>query len=185
MPRKTASIKLTKRQRERITEMGKEFSKSGQHRWADECKAILLLDDGYEMDDVHNIVNRPYSTVQQWSREFRRKGLQSLKPNTSSRGRKKKLDDHERKLLCKALERGPQAEGYLGNVWTSPIVADYINNRWGVEYHPGHIRRLLHQLGFSVQYPREKLALADKDAQEKWLNETYPEIKKTPQNEEQ
>ena len=126
MTRKTASVNLTKRQRERISQMEKEFSESGQHRWADQCKAILLIDDGYDMDNVHRIVKRPYSTVQQWSRKFRRKGLRSLKPNTTSRGRKKKLGEHERYLLSKAIERGPQAEGYLSNVWTSPLVADYI-----------------------------------------------------------
>ena len=165
--------------------MEKEYSESGQHRWADECRAILLLDEKYDMEDVHRIVKRPYSTVQQWSRKFRRKGLRSLKPDTSSRGRKKKLGDHERHLLSKAIERGPQAEGYLSNVWTSPLVAEYIHKRWNIKYHPGHVRRLLRQMGFSVQFPREKLALADKEAQEEWLNETYPEIKKTPQNEEQ
>jgi transposase len=68
--------------------------------------------------------------------------------------------------------------GYAGSVWTSPMVADYISERWGVEYHPGHVRKLLHQLGFSVQFPREKLALADRDAQERWMRKTYPAIKK-------
>lgn len=184
MPRKTAPIKLTKRQRERISEMEKEFSESGQHRWADQCKAILLLDDGYDMDNVQKIVERPYSTVQQWSRGFRRKGIRSLKPDTSKRGRKKKLGDHERKLLCKALEKGPQEAGYLCNVWTSPLIADYILTRWGVEYHPGYIRKLMPKLGFSLQFPREKLALADQEAQEEWLNETYPTIKKTQRNKE-
>ena len=70
--------------------------------------------------------------------------------------------------------------GINGSVWTSPIVADYIKKRWGVKYHPGHVRKLLHELGFTVQFPREKLALANKRAQEIWLKETYPEIKKTP-----
>lgn len=185
MPRKTAPVNLTKRQRERISEMEKEFSELGQHRWADQCKSLLLIDAGYDMENVHKIVQRPYSTVQEWSREFRNNGLKSLKHKTSDRGRKKKLGDHERKLLCKALIKGPQEAGYLCNVWTSSLIADYIQKRWGVEYHPGHVRRLLPQLGFSLQFPREKLALADQEAQEKWLNETYPEIKKTQKNKEQ
>jgi len=55
---------------------------------------------------------------------------------------------------------------------------DKTKSRWDVVYHPAHVRKILHQLGFSVQFPREKLALADKKAQETWLRETYPEIKK-------
>lgn len=160
--------------------MERTFAEAGRHRWVGQCRAVLLLADGYSMEETSSIVNRPYSTVQQWSRRFRRNGIRGLKPKTATRGRKKKLGSHERLLLDKAIERGPRGAGYNGSVWTSPMVAEYIKKRWGVTYHPGHVRKLLHQLGFSVQFPREKLALADKKAQETWLRETYPEIKKTP-----
>lgn len=182
MTRLPAPIILTASQQLSIKEMEKTFAEAGRHRWANQCKSILLLADGYSMEDTSRIVDRPYSTVQQWSRRFRRNGIHSLKPKTATRGRKKKLGNHERLLLAKAIERGPRAAGINGSVWTSPIVADYIMKRWGVKYHPGHVRKLLHELGFSVQFPREKLALANKKAQETWLNETYPEIKKTPDN---
>ena len=181
MSRLPAPIEITLSQREQIRKLEREFAEAGRHRWADRCKAILLLADKYGMDETSLIVERPYSTVQQWSQAFRQEGIKSLKPNTSSRGRKKKLNSHERLLLAKAVERGPREAGFQGCVWTSKMVASYIKNRWGVKYHPGHVRKLLRELGFSVQFPREKLALADKDAQEKWLNETYPDIKKTPE----
>jgi len=160
--------------------MGRAFAEAGRHRWADQCRAILLLADGFNMEEACRIVDRPYSTVQQWSRRFRRNGIRGLEPKTETRGSKKKLDEHERLLLAKAIERGPRANGINGSVWTSSIVSDYIKSRWDVVYHPAHVRKILHQLGFSVQFPREKLALADKKAQETWLRETYPEIKKTP-----
>ena len=179
MTRPPAEIILGSKMREQILAKEKKYAKAGQPRWADRFRAIRLLADGYTMEDTSNILNRPYSTVQQWSRRFRREGIKGLMPKTSTRGRKKKLGSHERLLLAKAIERGPQAAGYRGNVWTSKMVADYIYNRWKVKYHPGHVRKLLHQLGFSVQFPREKLALANKEAQEKWIDETYPAIKKT------
>ena len=181
MTRAPAPIHLSSRQVESIQQMEKGFAESGQHRWADRCRAILLLAEGYDMDETSRLVKKPYSTVQQWSRKFRRQGIRGLKPDTSKRGSKKKLGDHERKLLSKAIERGPRSAGFQGSVWTSPMIAEYIKKRWGVDYHPGHVRKLLHQLGFSVQFPREKLALANKDAQKKWVNETYPAIKKTPE----
>ena len=179
MTRRPAEINLGPKMREEILAMEKHFAELGKTRWADRFRAIRLLADGYSMAETSNILNRPYSTVQQWSRLYRRHGIKGLMPKTSTRGRKKKLGSHERLLLAKAIERGPQAAGYQGNVWTSVMVADYIEKRWNVRYHPGHVRKLLHQLGFSVQLPREKLSLADKEAQEKWLKETYPEIKKT------
>ena len=181
MTRLPAPISLTDGQQQAIDRMEKKYAKSGRTRWADQCKAILLLARGYNMDETSKILNRPYSTVQQWSRRFRRNGIASLTPQTAKRGSKKRLGSHERLLLARAIERGPKEAGYNGNVWTGKIVANYIEKRWGVKYHPAHVRKFLSQLGFSVQFPREKLALADKEAQEIWLNETYPDIKKTPE----
>ena len=91
MTRLPAPVKLTVSQKRSIEIMEKEYSETGRHRWADQCKAILLLAEGYDMEETSSFLKRPYSTVQQWSRRFRRKGLRGLKPNTSNRGRKKKL----------------------------------------------------------------------------------------------
>jgi transposase len=49
-----------------------------------------------------------------------------------------------------------------------------------VRYHNHHVPRLLHQLGFSVQRPRKRLAKADVEAQAYWLRERFPAIKKKP-----
>ena len=43
-----------------------------------------------------------------------------------------------------------------------------------------YIPELLHKLGFSVQRPRKKLSRADHAAQEFWLRETFPKLKKLP-----
>lgn len=179
MVRPHTKITLNRNQIRTIKTLEKSFSENGQHRWTDRCRAILLRVDGYGLEETSRIIKRPISTIKDWNRAFIKNGIRSLKPKTSNRGRKKKLKDHERLLLSKAIEKGPMAAGFQGSVWTSQIVADYIKKRWCVEYHPGHVRKLLHELGFSVQYPREKLSLANKKAQEIWIKETYPDIKKT------
>ncbi|MBM3274566.1 MAG: winged helix-turn-helix domain-containing protein [Candidatus Sericytochromatia bacterium] len=53
-----------------------------------------------------------------------------------------------------------------------------MREHFGVSYHNQHFPRLLHQLGFSVQRPRKRLARADTKAQAGWLNERLSEIKK-------
>jgi Winged helix-turn helix len=42
----------------------------------------------------------------------------------------------------------------VSGVWTGPRIGDLIRKAFGVRYHNHHVRRLLHQLGFSVQRPR-------------------------------
>ncbi len=55
-----------------------------------------------------------------------------------------------------------------------------IYEEFGVEYHDGHVRKLLYDFGFSVQSPKRILALADKEKQNKWISKTYPDVKKKP-----
>jgi hypothetical protein len=53
-----------------------------------------------------------------------------------------------------------------------------IHEEFGVDYHPGHVRKLLHRLGCSVQRPTTRLVQADPKAQNKWIRYTYPNLKK-------
>jgi transposase len=76
------------------------------------------------------------------------------------------------------VELGTLAAGYQSGVWTGPMIADMIEERFGVRYHNHHIPRLLHQLGFSVQRTRKRLARANLEAQANWVNEKFPRIKK-------
>ena len=72
------------------------------------------------------------------------------------------------------------AYGLDNGVWASPMIAWVIEEEFGVTYHPGHVRKLLHALDFSVQRPRRVLARADAVAQDRWHRRTYPQIKKKP-----
>lgn len=58
------------------------------------------------------------------------------------------------------------------------MIGDLIAQRYGIRYHNHHVPRLLHDLGFSVQRPRRRLARADREAQAMWLRDRLPRIKK-------
>ena len=63
--------------------------------------------------------------------------------------------------------------------WTSPLVTQIIRDEFQQDYHPGHVRRLLRQLGYSVQRPTTSLVQADLKQKRKWVRYTYPNLKKT------
>ena len=65
------------------------------------------------------------------------------------------------------------------------MIARVIEQEFAVSYYPGHMRRLLHQLGFSVQRPRRTLARANPEKQDRWHRYTYPNIKKKLMSEKQ
>jgi transposase len=59
-------------------------------------------------------------------------------------------------------------------IWTGPRIGDLIYRRLWVRYHNHHVPGLLHQLGFSVQRLRKRLARADHEAQARWPTRRFP-----------
>lgn len=103
-------------------------------------------------------------------------GLRTEKPP----GPAPKLDAAQRDELGALIDAGPLAAGYQSGVWTGPMIGDLIEQRFNTRYHKHNVPRLLHDLGFSIQRPRKRLARADAEKQATWLRKTFPAIKKKP-----
>ena len=119
------------------------------------------------------------STVNQWLRWYETKGAKGLRSRKAP-GAAPKLTQEQMAELATLIEAGPQAAGYTSGVWTGPMVGDLIHKVYGVRYHNHHVPRLLHQLDFSVQRPRKRLARADAEEQAVWLRDRLPRINKNP-----
>ena len=76
------------------------------------------------------------------------------------------------------LRRGPMAHGYATQLWTLARVAEVIERVTGVRYHPGHVWRLLHELGWSVQRPARRAAERDEEAIARWVKKDWPRVTK-------
>lgn len=116
-------------------------------------------------------------SVNRWLQWYEDMGVAGLLTG-SPPGPAPKLTDAQRAELTALIEAGPRVAGYSSGVWTGPMIGDLIAQRFGVRYHNHHVPRLLHELGFSVQRPRRRLARADAEAQAMWLREKLPAIKK-------
>jgi transposase len=119
------------------------------------------------------------STVNTWLRWFEILGTDGLRSRKAP-GPSRKLDSVQRAELTRLVEAGPIAAGFTSGMWTGPMVGQLIRERFGINYHNHTIPRILHELGFSVQRPRKRLARADHEQQEVWIKERLPAIKKKP-----
>lgn len=117
------------------------------------------------------------SAINNWLLWYEAMGVDGLATGKAP-GRARRLSDAQREELRTVIEAGPLAAGYSAGVWTGPMIGDLIDARYGVRYHNHHVPRLLHEIGFSVQRPRKRLASADAEAQAYWLRKTFPAIKK-------
>ncbi len=143
------------------------------------ARAVRRYIDGKKVTVVMEEVGVCRSAVNTWLRWYETKGAEGLRSRKAP-GAAPRLSESQRAELTALVEAGPQAAGFTSGMWTGPMIGQLIRDRFGVDYHNHHVPRLLHQLGFSVQRPRKRLARADAEAQATWLRERLPAIKKKP-----
>jgi len=156
-----------------------EAEKDGEYRVAKRIHAVTLNMEGRSSIEIAQVLKAPRSAISLWLRNYEEHGLEGLLEGQRP-GRPPELTSRQCSTLADIVESGPLAYGFLSGVWTSPILARVIREEFGVQYHPGHVRKLLHQLGFSVQRPKRMLAKADEQQRSRWTRYTYPNLKKKP-----
>lgn len=159
--------------------MMRESAADGADRVATRIHAVLLNHDKSTSGEIARTLKVSRTGVSEWLKIYAEQGIDGLMEGERS-GRPSRLSDLNKILLCDIIDSGPIAYGYVSGLWTSIRIADVILNEFGIPYHPGHVRKLLQEFGFSVQSPKRVLARADKEKQARWLSKTYPGIKKKP-----
>ena len=139
--------------------------------------ALLWLADGKSVGEVARTLDLGEQTVRDWLHAFILQGLASLYYRLP-RGRPPKLTESQRKELRQLVLEGPEASGYTSACWTAAMIADLIQLRFQVSYHPGYVCHLLSSLGLS--YQRAKFTSDHLGSHEAilWLEETWPKIVK-------
>jgi transposase len=162
-----------------LLRLSREAERDGAYRVARRLQAVLLNAEGRTSGELAEIFKAPRSKVSEWLSRYEGYGIDGLLEGYRS-GRPAQLTAVQRVQLGDILESGPVACGLDTGIWTSPMIAWVIAEEFGIQYHPGHVRKLLHAVGFSVQRPRRVLARADAAAQDRWHRRTYPNLKKSP-----
>lgn len=144
------------------------------------AKGVLGYIKGKRVIELCEQLEVVRGSVNQWLRWYETRGVEGLRTRKAPGG-VPRLSEAQRAELSTIVEAGPQQAGFTSGMWTGPMIGDLIRARFGVSYHNHHIPRLLHQLGFSVQRPRKRLARADAASQATWFNERLPAIKKKQQ----
>ncbi len=139
-------------------------------------QAIELLKKGGTQTEVAETLGVTRQAVYLWWRAFREEGKLGLRQRPHT-GRPPKLDGRVLKTLPRILAKGAQAHGFEGDVWTRERVAAVIQKRFGVEYNPRHVGKLLRRLGLSWKKPRTQAIERDDERIARWLHEEWPRLK--------
>lgn len=140
-------------------------------------RAAEFLKDGKTPAQVAALIGAGHSSVKKWKAALAKGGQQALaaKPPPA---RNSKLSGAQKSQLVEILVRGPLASGYRTDLWTCRRVAEVVQKRFGVSYHPDHLGRILHDLGFAPQKPEQLARERDEQAIEGWRKRDWPRIKR-------
>lgn len=170
-------LQLTVKVAQQLSALKREAEKDGAARVARRIHAVLLNHQRHTSGEIAQLLEAPRSKVSLWLGQYQRLGWEALLEGHRS-GRPKELTSAQLAQLDSWIDSGPVAYGFSSGVWTSPMIVRVIEEEFGIRYHPGHVRKVLKALGFSVQRPRRKLAKADPVEQDRWQRYTYPRLKK-------
>ena len=164
---------------QRLLQMRRRAMSEKAPRFGQRLHGIILSLEGRTSTDIAHLLKVHRSSVPLWIDHWNRHGEKGLWEGQRS-GRPSELSPKDMERLCDIIDSGPVAYGLETGIWTSPLVSQIISQEFGCHYHPGHVRKLLKQLNYSLQRPTTRLVQADLARKRKWVRYTYPNLKKTP-----
>lgn len=140
-------------------------------------RAAEYFQERKPLAEIARLVGASVSSVKRWKYAWQESGVAALaaKPHP---GPTPKLSPEQKQELLKILAAGPLASRFKTDLWTCARVAKVVRRRFGVSYHPDHLGRILHELGYTPQKPRRVAREQDPEAVEQWLKQDWPRIKK-------
>jgi transposase len=162
-----------------LLQLRKEAINDQEPRVAQRFHAIALSIEGRTTSQIADSLKVHRSSIPLWIEQWNRHQERGLLEGHRA-GRPAGLSTLQREQLQDILDSGPVAYGLETGIWTSPLISRVIADEFCLHYHPGHVRKLLKQLGYSVQRPTTRLVQANPERKNRWVRYTYPRLKKKP-----
>jgi transposase len=137
--------------------------------------AVGLVGRGESRATVARILGVHSKTLARWCRADRG-GADGLAARPGA-GPAPRLSGEQVRELGGLLTEGAVAHGWCNDLWTTARVATVIRKRFGVEYHPAHVSKILRvRLNWTCQRPEQHYRGRDDKAIAQWVAEKFPTI---------
>lgn len=142
-------------------------------------RAAQMFKKGATQADVARELSVSRQSVSRWYQDWLAGGAKGLR-GAGRAGRLPRLDKSQLKKVDRELKKGPLAHGFPTDMWTLARVGTVIEAVTGVAYHPGHVWKLLRELGWTLQRPARRAVERNDEAVARWVAKDWPRVKKTP-----
>ena len=146
-------VRLTPAERRGLQRL--QVTAQSRRAWT-RATALLMLAAGQPCRQVAEALSVCLNTVTNWKRRWW-EGRYGRLPDAAYPGRPPKASPKYQKLLEEAVERGPQAYGYIFTVWSAAHLASHLKQQTGIRLCPKQVRRWLQKLDFVYRRPKHTL----------------------------
>jgi transposase len=137
-----------------------------------------VIDDGEVPSEVMKSLGLCRTTIYPWLRRYEAKGMEALVARIAQ-GPEPKLSEKQRQQVKRwILGKDPRQYGFDFGLWSRRIVRELIAAKFGIELGLTAVGRLLASLEITPQKPLRRAYERDPVAVQRWVKQTYPELKK-------
>lgn len=146
------------------------------------CKlAIGQIKSGKKKKDIAADMGIRPNTITDWDKQYQQGGYQALKSSKSGpkEGTTKLLSPYvEDELKQLLVDKMPDQFKLSFSLWTRRAVKELIKQRYHIDIAITTVGEYLRSWGFTPQRPKKRAYERQPKQVQKWLDETYPQIKK-------
>jgi transposase len=147
-----------------VVGLQEEIRRSEESRYDHRLHGVLLVAQGMTCPQVARLLGDAPRTAQYWVRTFEKNGLAGLQEGERS-GRPPRLSQEQLQGVSAALRQPPEQVGVSTNLWDGKSLAQFLQQRYGVELGVRQCQRLFRKLEFRLRKPRPEIARADPERQ--------------------
>jgi transposase len=137
-------------------------------------RAVELVEQGESPTVVARILGVRPSSIHRWRRMAQKNRGLDARPIP---GRPSRLSPYQLGKLERLLLQGAKRHGWPNDLWTADRVARLLRQRFGLSFHPEHVRKILKQrLGWTSQKPKRKARERNDKEIERWKGDELPRI---------
>ena len=158
----------------------KERDANALEEWRRNAVQLMLKGD-IKKTELADSLGVSYTSIKNWWNQFEDNGksFEALAPKKRE-GRRPRMNRQQLRRLERMLLKGPMEFGFETDLWTTERVASLIQEKFGIEYHPDHVRKILrNSLGFTPQKPEGIARERSETKRANWVKNVFPEIKKS------
>ena len=146
-------VQVTPDQRRHLEEV--RATTTDRRQWK-RATVTLMSAAGTSATQLATMLGVTLQTISNWRRRWIERGPFGLKDAPRS-GAPKKVTPRYLRLMEEAVQRGPQAYGYVFTTWSVKRLTAHLRRKTKIGMSPHHVRHLLHEAGFVCRRPRHTL----------------------------